>query len=81
MPLAHHVLLWTRQWLSKAASRLHDYGIVRLTQQVWAIPGRVKLTGEGLPRVRWRREHPRARDVCRGFHPLLRALHMEELLH
>ena len=81
MQLAHNVLLWTRQWLSKAASRLHDYGIVRLIQQVWAIPGRVKLTGEGLPRVRLRREHPRARDVCRGFHPLLRALHMEELLH
>ncbi len=81
MQLAHNVLLWTRQWLSKAASRLHDYGIVRLIQQVWAIPGRVKLTGEGLPQVRLRREHPRARDVCRGFHPLLRALHMEELLH
>jgi hypothetical protein len=45
--LAHHVLIWARQWLGEHAPRLQGYGIVRLIQQVWAIPGRVKLTGEG----------------------------------
>jgi hypothetical protein len=70
--LAHNILMWARSWLSKHASRLHDYGIVRLIQQVWAIPGRVKLTEqEGVVRIRLRREHPRARDVCQGFLPLL----------
>jgi hypothetical protein len=70
--LAHNILMWARSWLSKHAPRLHDYGIVRLIGQVWAIPGRVKLSDkEGVVRVRLRREHPRARDVCRGFLPLL----------
>ncbi len=70
--LAHNILLWARFWLSQYAPRLRAYGIVRLIGQVWAIPGRVKLTEqEGVVRVRLRRQHPRARDVCQGFLPLL----------
>ena len=42
MQLAHNVLVWARHWLSEAAPRLHDYGILRLIEQVWAIPGRLK---------------------------------------
>jgi hypothetical protein len=69
--LAHNILIWARFWLSQYAPHLRDYGIVRLIGQVWAIPGRVKLTEqEGVVRVRLRREHPRARDVCQGFLPL-----------
>lgn len=69
--LAHNLLLWARSWLAERAPRLRKYGIVRLIQQVWAIPGRVKLTEqEGVVRVRLRREHPRARDGCQGFLPL-----------
>jgi hypothetical protein len=79
--LAHHVLIWARQWLGEHAPRLREYGIVRLIQQVWAIPGRVKLTGEGLQRVRLRREHPRARDVCRGLRPLLVSRHIPLVLN
>ncbi|SRR5579875_190570 len=80
LQVAHNVLLWARQWLSQAAPRLEDYGIVRLIGQVWAIPGRVKLTSKGLVRVRLRREHPRARDVCRGFRPLLLTHHLDALV-
>ena len=69
--LAHNVLLWARQWLAKNAPLLLQYGIVRLIQQVWAIPGRIKLTDQGVQRVRLRRAHPRARDVCCGFGSLL----------
>ena len=70
--LAHHILMWARFWLSQYAPRLCDYGIVRLIGQVWAIPGRVKLTEqEGGVRVYLRRDHPRARDVCQGFLPWL----------
>ncbi len=70
--LAHNILMWARSWLSQPVPRLHEYGIVRLIGQVWAIPGRVKLTDkEGVVRVRLRRQHPRARDVCQGFLPLL----------
>jgi hypothetical protein len=69
--LAHNVLLWGRQWLAAQVPRLRECGIVRLVQEVWAVPGRVKLVGEQLRSVRLRREHPRARDVCCGFRPLL----------
>jgi hypothetical protein len=80
MQLAHHVLLWARRWLSKTVPRLDDYGIVRLISQVWAIPGRLKLTNQQVQRIRLRPAHPRAREVCRGFRPLLLAHYMEELL-
>jgi hypothetical protein len=71
MQLAHNVLIWARQWLSEHVPRLRQYGIVRLIQQVWAIPGRIKLLEQNVQRVRLRRKHPRARDVCQGFRPLL----------
>jgi hypothetical protein len=69
--LAHNVLIWARAWLAAQAPRLRECGIVRLVQEVWAVPGRVKLVGEQIGHVRLRREHPRARDVCCGFRPLL----------
>ncbi len=78
--LAHNVLLWARQWLAKNAPRLGHYGIVRLIQEVWAIPGRIKLTDKGVQRVRLRRIHPRARDVCCGFRSLLDNSRLEVVL-
>ncbi len=80
LQLAHNVLLWARQWLAQNAPRLRQYGIVRLIQQVWAIPGRIKLTDKGVQRVRLRCAHPRARDVCCGFRPLLANSHIEVVL-
>jgi len=71
MQLAHNVLIWSRQWLAAQAPRLRGCGIVRLVQEVWAIPGRVKLNAETVQRVRLCRNHPRARDVCCGFRPFL----------
>lgn len=71
--LAHNLLLWARGWLVKVAPRLAQCGIVRLVREVWAVPGRVKLVGEDLARVRLYRAHPRARDVCCGFRSLLGA--------
>jgi hypothetical protein len=78
--LAHNILLWARSWLSQHVPCLHQYGIVRLIGQVWAIPGRIKLTDKGVQRVRLRRAHPRARDVCCGFRPLLANSHIEVVL-
>jgi hypothetical protein len=72
--LAHNVLLWARRWLAPAAPRLADLGIIRLLREVWAIPGRVKLSGAspGHPvRIRLRLAHPRAAEVCRGLRALL----------
>ena len=69
--LAHNVLVWARSWLAKAAPRLQSYGIVRLVQEVWAVPGRVKLAGKQVQRVRLRQAHPLAREVAQGWRPLL----------
>ena len=48
-------MLWARQWLAQNAPRFGHYGIVRLIQEVWAIPGRIKLTDKGVQSVRLRR--------------------------
>jgi hypothetical protein len=71
MQLAHNVFIWSRQWLAAQAPRLRGCGIVRLVQEVWAIPGRVKLSAQAVQRVRLCPDHPRARDVCCGFRPFL----------
>ena len=76
MQLAHNVLIWARGWLTPHAPHLHAYGIVRLIREVWAIPGRIKVTEQGVLRVRLRQAHPRARDVCKGFLPLLANSHI-----
>ncbi len=68
--LAHNVLIWARRWLAEKAPRLSHFGIVRLVQEVWAVPGRVKLIGDRVTRVRLRPEHPRAHDVWCGLRPL-----------
>jgi hypothetical protein len=67
---AHNVLLWARRWLARGAPRVARFGIVRLVQEVWAVPGRVKVTPTGLSRIRFRPEHPYARDAYRGLRPL-----------
>jgi hypothetical protein len=69
--LAHNVLVWSRAWLAKGAPRLREFGIVRLVQEVWAVPGRVKLVGNRLRRLRLCPDHPRAQDVARGLRQLL----------
>jgi hypothetical protein len=71
MQLAHNVLIWSRHWLADQAPRLCGFGIVRLVRGVWAIPGRIKLSAGAVLRVRLCQDHPRARDICCGFRPLL----------
>jgi hypothetical protein len=71
MELAHNALVWSRRWLAERAPRLASFGVVRLLGEVWAVPGRVKLLGDHVTRVRLRRAHPRARDVYRGLRPLV----------
>ena len=71
MQLAHNGLIWARGWLATTAPRVRAYGIVRLVQEVWAVPGRVKLKAREVQGIRLCRDHPRARDVCCGFRPLL----------
>ena len=71
MELAHNVLVWSRRWLAQRVPRLAQFGIVRLVQEVWAVPGRVKLVADWPRRVRLRPDHPRAHDLLIGLRPLL----------
>jgi hypothetical protein len=69
--LAHNLLIWSRAWLQEPVPRLRKCGIVRLVQEVWAVPGRVKLVGGVIVRIRLRRQHPRARALLTTLTPLL----------
>lgn len=71
---AHNLLLWARSWLAPAAPRLAGFGIVRLLGQVWALPGRVRMTAEApweLRRIRLDPLHPCAHEVACGLQLLL----------
>lgn len=64
--LAHHLLLWGKQWRSQVPTtrrRLQGYGLVRLLRDVWAVPGV----------LRWRRGW-RVRGRFFPLHPLARPL-------
>jgi hypothetical protein len=69
--LTHNLLIWSRAWLQEPTPRLRKCGIVRLVQEVWAVPGRVKLVGGVIVRIRLRRQHPRARALLFTLTPLL----------
>jgi hypothetical protein len=68
---AHNVLIWARRWLASGAPRLAQFGIVRVVQEVWAVPGRVQLAGDHWRRVRLNPAHPQASAVCQGLRLLL----------
>jgi hypothetical protein len=69
--LAHNLLIWARIWLTVRVPAFAHFGIVRQIQELWAIPGRVKLVDGSLRRIRLRRQHPHARSLGRALAPLL----------
>jgi hypothetical protein len=69
--LAHNILIWARTWLSARVPALAHFGIVRQVQDLWAVPGRIKLVGGTIARIRLRRLHPRARALLSALTPLL----------
>jgi Transposase DDE domain group 1 len=72
--LAHHLLVWSQQWLRRLPQlrhRLRGYGVVRLLQEVWTVPGVLCWQHGWLVRVRFDPLHPLARLLQRGFAALL----------
>jgi Transposase DDE domain group 1 len=68
--LAHHLLLWSQQWLSRLPQlrhRLRGYGVVRLLQEVWTVPGVLHWEHGWLVSVRFDPLHPLARLLQGGF--------------
>jgi hypothetical protein len=68
--LAHHLLVWSKQWLSRLPQlrrRLRGYGVVRLLQEVWTVPGVLCWQHGWLVSVRFDPLHPLARLLQGGF--------------
>jgi hypothetical protein len=68
--LAHHLLLWSKRWLSRVPStrwRLRGYGLVRLLQEVYTVPGVTRWRRGWLVSVRFDPLHPLAIPLQQGF--------------
>jgi hypothetical protein len=68
--LAHHLLVWSKQWLSRLPPlrhRLRGYGVLRLLQEVWTVPGVLCWQHGWLVSVRFDPLHPLARLLQSGF--------------
>jgi hypothetical protein len=73
--LAHHLLLWGKQWLSRVPTtrrRLQGYGLVRLLRDVWAVPGVIRWRRGWMVSVRFSPLHPLATPLQESFSTLFR---------
>jgi hypothetical protein len=73
--LAHHLLVWGKQWLSRVPStqrRLQGYGLVRLLRDVWAVPGVIRWRRGWMVSVRFSPLHPLATPLQASFSTLFR---------
>jgi hypothetical protein len=73
--LAHHLLLWGKQWLSQVPAtrrRLQGYGLVRLLRDVWAVPGVIRWRRGWMVSVRFSPLHPLATPLQASFSALFR---------
>ena len=73
--LAHHLLLWGKQWLSRVPAtrrRLQGYGFVRLLRDVWAVPGVIRWRRGWMVSVRFSPLHPLATPLQASFSALFR---------
>ena len=73
--LAHHLLLWGKQWLSQVPAtrrRLQGYGLVRLLRDVWAVPGVIRWRRGWMVSVRFNPLHPLATPLQESFSVLFR---------
>jgi hypothetical protein len=59
--LAHHLLLWSKRWLSRVPTtrgRLEGYGLVRLLQEGTTVPGVIRWRHGWMVRVHFDPVHP-----------------------
>jgi hypothetical protein len=60
--LAHNLLIWSKDWMF-IGSRFEAYGLVRLVQNVLAIPGSLEFKGGKLVKVSLQKTHPFAPEM------------------
>ena len=73
--LAHHILLWSKGWLSRVSptrGRLDGYGLVRLLQEGTTVPGVIRWRRGWMVSVHFDPLHPLAEALQQGFAALFR---------
>jgi hypothetical protein len=73
--LAHHILLWSKRWLSRVPTtrwRLDGYGLVRLLQEGMTVPGVIRWRCGWMVSIRFDPLHPLAEALQQGFAALFR---------
>src|SRR5215468_8589526 len=73
--LAHHLLLWSKRWLSRVPTtrrRLEGYGLVRLLQEGMTVPGVIRWRCGWMVSIRFAPVHPLAEALQQGFAALFR---------
>jgi len=68
--LAHHLLLWSKRWLSRVPTtrgRLDGYGLVRLLQEGMTVPGVIRWRCGWMVSIRFDPLHPLAEALQQGF--------------
>jgi hypothetical protein len=73
--LAHHILLWSKRWLSRVPTtrwRLDGYGLVRLLQEGTTVPGVIRWRRGWMVSVHFDPLHPLAEVLQQGFAALFR---------
>jgi hypothetical protein len=73
--LAHHLLVWSQRWLSRVPAtrwRLHGYGVVRLLQEGWTVPGVIRCRRGWMVSAHFNPLHPWAKVLQQGFVALFR---------
>jgi len=73
--LAHHLLVWSKRWLSRVPTtrwRLRGYGLIRLLQEAWTVPGVMRWRKGWMVSVHFDPLHPLAKVLQQGFAALFR---------
>jgi hypothetical protein len=73
--LAHHLLVWGKQWVSRVPTtrqRLQSYRLVRLLRDVWAVPGVIRWRRGWMVSVCFSPLHPLATPLQESFSALFR---------
>jgi hypothetical protein len=73
--LAPHLLPWSQRWLSRMPAmrwRVRGYGVVRLLQEGWTVPGVMRRRKGWRVSVHFDPLHPWAKMLQQGFAALFR---------
>jgi hypothetical protein len=80
--LAHNVLMWARNWLTKAAPNLARFGILRLVRDLMSVSGKIEIDQRKLSikRIVLNRAAPLASGFLNALRALLLPQHVSIIL-